>query len=173
MTGRIVDTSKDIKTNKVRITLALELGNAEILDELLDKNLSIELKPYKPRRSRDANAYAWVLMGKLAAKIGCTPTEIYQQLIQDIGDNYDIVCIKDKAVDKLRSSWSRQGKGWITETMPSKIKGCTNVVLYYGSSVYTTEQMSRLIDCIQREAKLQNIETATPEEIALMKENWK
>ena len=57
--------------------------------------------------------------------------------------------------------------------MKSKIPDCTNVVLYYGSSEYDTAQMSRLLDAIIREAKLQNIETATPEELARLKENWK
>lgn len=173
MKGRIVDTSRDLKTRNLRITLSLEDGSAELIDSLIDKTLQIDLKEYRPKRSKDANAFAWVLIGKIAAKVGATPAEVYRQLIPDIGDNYDVVCVSDKAVDKLREGWSRQGLGWLTDTMPSKLPNCTNVVLYYGSSTYDSSQMSRLLDVIIREAELQNIDTATPEEIALLKEEWK
>ena len=172
MTGKIAGAGRTL-SGKLQITITLEDGRPDFINELGDKLLDITLKPWKPKRSKDANAYAWVLMGKIAAKLGTSPQEVYKTLIPDIGDNYDIVCVRDKAVDKLRESWSRQGLGWLTDTMPSKIRDCTNVVLYYGSSVYDTLQMSRLIDLIIREAQLQNIETATPEELARYKEEWK
>ena len=35
---------------------------------------------------------------------------------------------------KLRRGWEHNGLGWVTEILPSKIAGCVNVVLYYGSS---------------------------------------
>ena len=173
MTGRIRDTSRDFKTGQIRITLTLDATQPELIDDYMNKQLDITLKEHRERRSRDANAYAWVLIGKLAAKLGTTPAEIYRELIPEVGDNYDVVCVRNKAVDKLRESWSRQGLGWITDVLKSKIPDCTNVVLYYGSSEYDTAQMSRLLDAIIREAKEQNIETATPEELARLKENWK
>lgn len=43
---------------------------------------------------------------------------------------------------------------------------------YFGSSQYDTKQMSRLIDGIIYEARELGIETATPEEVALMKSRW-
>ena len=45
-------------------------------------------------------------------------------------------------------------------------------ILYYGSSCYYTKQMSRLIDLVVEDCKEQGIDTATPEEIALLKEEW-
>ena len=56
--------------------------------------------------------------------------------------------------------------------MESKLPGCVNVVLYYGSSTYDTAQMSRLIDNIIQDCKAQGIDTRTPEEVARMKEEW-
>ena len=55
----------------------------------------------------------------------------------------------------------------------SKLPGCTNVILYYGSSSYDTEQMSSLIDLLVDDCKAQGIETATPDELARYKEEWK
>ena len=60
----------------------------------------------------------------------------------------------------------------MTEILPSKIAGCVNVVLYYGSSTYDSAQMSRLIDLVVQECQAQGIETKTPEELALLKEDW-
>ena len=80
--------------------------------------------------------------------------------------------MKSEAVDKLRSGWELNGIGWQTDTMPSKIDGCTNVILYYGSSTYDTAQMTRLINNIVEDCKAQGIETRTPEEIENMLNLW-
>ena len=56
--------------------------------------------------------------------------------------------------------------------MPSKIEGCTNVILYYGSSTYNTEQMSRLINLVVEDCKAQGVETMTPDEINRMLSLW-
>ena len=47
-----------------------------------------------------------------------------------------------------------------------------NVTLYYGSSTYDTEQMSRLIDNVVQDCKALDIETETPERLAMMMEAW-
>lgn len=53
--------------------------------------------------------------------------------------------------------------------MPSKIEGCTNVILYDGSSTYDTAQMSRFVNMVVDECKIQGIETMTPEELCKLK----
>ena len=88
----------------------------------------------RKRRSLDANAYFWVLANKLATCQGLPgTTEIYRKYIKEIGGNREYVCVKEKAVDKLCQGWERNGLGWLTEVMPSKIDGCVTVILYYGS----------------------------------------
>ena len=140
--------------------------------EVSQKEYAAELKPYKPKRSLEANAYCWVLLDKLAEKTNIPKTEIYRNLIKEIGGNTETVCVQDKAAEKLCAGWLHNGIGWVTETVPSKISGCTNVILYYGSSTYDSGQMCRLIDLIVQECKQQDIETATDSELALLKEQW-
>ena len=62
--------------------------------------------------------------------------------------------------------------GWLADTTPSKIKGCTNVILYYGSSTYDTAQMSRLINLIVDECKEAGIETVPPQRLQAMMDEW-
>lgn len=56
--------------------------------------------------------------------------------------------------------------------MPSKLQGCVNVVLYFGSSTYDTAQMSRLIDLCVQDCKQVGIETMTPAELEALVERW-
>lgn len=154
------------------LSLRLTEDVRDTYDELNGKDLSIELKEYRKKRSLDANAYAWVLISKLAEKTGLPKTDIYRNAIKDVGGNSDVVCVQDKAVQSLCDGWQRNGLGWLTETFPSKIDGCTNVILYYGSSSYDTAQMSRLIDIVVAECKEQGIETMTPQELEALKEKW-
>lgn len=138
-----------------------------------DKPYELTVEKQKRKRSLDANAYFWVLCDKLAEKTKIPKIEIYRDAIRNIGGNNSVICVRNFEVDKLRATWERNGLGWQTDTMPSKTEGCTNVILYYGSSTYNTEQMSRLIDNIVQDCNEQGIETMTPAELALLKEAWK
>lgn len=132
-----------------------------------------ELKKIRKKRSLDANAYFFVLADKLSEVLNIPKEEIYRNYVKDIGGVSEIVCVKDEAVEKLCEGWRHNGLAWQTDTLPSKLKGCTNVILYYGSSTYDTAQMSRLIDRVVEDCKIQGIETKTPEEIANLLSLWK
>lgn len=175
VTGRITAATIDIKTNNPMLVLAVNERRdfGLLVDDLKNvEKLSIEIKPYRKKRSLDANAYCWVLLDKLSEAFQISKIEIYRSLIRDIGGNSEVVCVTKVAVDRLCSGWERNGIGWQTERFPSKIPGCVNVILYYGSSTYDAAQMSSLIDRIVEECKMQNIQTATPEEIENMKSLW-
>nr|DAF37100.1 MAG TPA: NinB protein [Caudoviricetes sp.] len=137
----------------------------------IGKAYAAELSEVKNRRSLDANAYCWVLIGALSEALGRPRDEIYRHYVREMGVN-TIVCVKSDAADNIQEAWCKHGIGWVTDAFQSKLSGCTNVVLYYGSSCYDTKQMSRLIDLIVEDCKEQGIETATPAELTLLKEEW-
>ena len=136
-----------------------------------DRTKQYEVKEYKEKRSLDSNAYCWALLGKLQDKLHIPKEDIYRALIREIG-SYVIVPIKNEAVGKFRHAWSKNGLGWITETMKSKLKGFTNVVAYYGSSEYNSSEMSKLIDLVIQECQQQGIETKSQKEIESMLKEW-
>lgn len=135
------------------------------------KNEPYELVFKRVRRGRslDANAYAWVLIDKLASKLGLKRSEVYREAIKDVPGVSTIVCVKNTALGTLVASWKKNGLGWQAETMPSKLEGCTNVVLYYGSSAYDSKQMSALIDNLVAECKALGIETLPPATLERMR----
>lgn len=150
------------------ITITVTRDFREDYDRLKDADVSVEIKKWREPRSKDANAYAWVLIDKIAAALSIDKVEVYREAIREIGGVSDTVCVQDAAVQKLREGWEHNGIGWQTEVFPSKIEGCTNVVLYYGSSTYDTKQMSLLIDHLVTEAKSLGIETMTPDRLAAL-----
>lgn len=143
-----------------------------VLKMLEGRTYTCECKEFRKKRSLDANAYFWTLCDKLAEATRISKEEIYRNAIENIGGNSDTVCVKESAAQKLCTSWSRNGLGWASETSESKIQGCVNVTLYYGSSTYDTAQMSRLIDNIVQDCHAVGIETKTPQELALLKREW-
>lgn len=132
-----------------------------------------DLKEHRKKRSLDANAYAWVLMGKLANKVGLPKEEVYREFVKDVGGNYEILPIRNDAVDKWITNWQTKGIGWVCDILgESKLDGYTNVVTYYGSSTYDSLQMSKLINLIVDECKQQGVETMTSAELALLMDGW-
>ena len=143
------------------------------------KKYVAKFEEWRERRSLDANAYCWVLIGKIAAKVSTpenivTPEEVYRDAIRDVGDNYEVLPIRKDALKRWKAIWCSNGTGWLCEEIgPSRIKGYINVRNFYGSSVYDKAQMQRLINNIVQDCKALEIETLTPEELARMTEEWK
>ena len=69
LTGKIVDTSIDYVSGQPKITIAINERNEMLqgYDDIKDLDkLSIELKPYREKRSLNANNYAWKLITDIA-----------------------------------------------------------------------------------------------------------
>jgi hypothetical protein len=137
------------------------------------KVYDLTVREHRKKRSLDANAYAWVLIGKLADVMRIPPTLVYTNTIQNIGGNYEVIPIREEAVDKFKEVWTKQGLGWPCVDMgPSKIQGYRNLRAYYGSSTYDTRQMSMLIDSLIQDCKALDIETLSEEKLSAMMEGW-
>lgn len=170
MKGRLLDLSFTLN-GKQRLVIELDDDFRQDFAGLKEHDVSIEVKRWRKKRSLDANAYAWVLMDKIAQATGVPKTEVYRQAIREIGGVSDIVAVPDNAVDKFREGWSKQGIGWQTEILDSK-PGYKRIVVYYGSSTYDTQQMAALIDSLVQEAQALGIETLPPHEIARLNSLW-
>ena len=144
-----------------------------------DKLYTAKLDVKRNKRSLDANAYFWVLADKVAVELSkdgptVPPEDVYRSLIPHVGGNSVIVPIHEEAIDDWRKIWNAGRTGWIIEDMGEckNHKGYHNIRSYYGSSVYDTAQMSRLIDLIVQECKQLDIETLPPDKLEAMMEAW-
>lgn len=149
----------------------------EIINRLgivnLDKEYEVTIRPKRKKRSLDANAYFWTLCGKLGETLKRPDTEIYRELIKDNGV-FQIVPVRDDAMTRWVQTWEGHGIGWVCDDLGEcrNFPGYHNIRCHYGSSTYTTKEMSRLIDAVVQECKEQGIETMTPDQIEEMKQKW-
>ena len=131
-----------------------------------------DITPAKKKRSLNANAYAWNLINDIALAVRETPENVYREALQNIPNICEVLCVQDKAVDSMERLWIRDHIGRRVERKESKIKGCTNLYIYYGSSDFDTRQMSMLIDNLVHDAQALGIETRPEEEIKSLLEVW-
>lgn len=181
LTGAIKDLSLDFKTGKALLTLSInEKQNAMALyDELREtEKLSFTVDKYREKRSSAANRYCWKLCGEIAEKLSNdkvvhTKEDIYREAIKNCGVWYDDE-VEPEKVNWRCTAWQKIGTGWITERVDFTPDGNKEIIrFYYGSSMYNTKQMSRLIDNIVQDCKALGIETMPPDEIERLKSLWK
>ena len=100
-----------------------------------------------------ANSYLWVLCDKVAKKINSTKEEVYQNAVKSVGV-YEDIAVVSMGADKFVRNWEDKGIGWFADNFgESKVKGANRIRVYYGSSVYDQQEMSRLVDYVVEEAK--------------------
>ena len=143
-------------------------------DELDGKTIwECEIRKKVNRRSLDANGYGWKLIDLINERTRKSKLDIYRDVIEMVGV-FDTVCILDKAKDTFIENWGKKGIGWIAIDLgASKIKGCSNVQVYYGTSTYDTKQMSRFIDELVFMANELGISTLKPHELEALKNDWR
>jgi len=163
---------------KLLIEKPADIGKAhnalsQITQSVFDgKKWEIGIKPYRKPRSLNANAYLWRLCDDIAKAISITKEDVYRTAVREVGV-FQIVPIRDDAVDRWMHVWSDKGLGWFSEKMDGcRLEGYSKTINYYGSSVYNTAEMSRLVDYIVQQANEIGLETKTPDELARLKSLW-
>lgn len=122
-----------------------------------NRPLMLEINEYKKPRTRNANALMWELCEKLAEKIpGISKEDVYRQAVHTVGTCYSTT-VPTAQADALSNSWACRGVGWLAETI-GQDEESTSILLYPGSSTYTTDQMARLIDYLMDECKEEGVQ---------------
>lgn len=138
-------------------------------------NRLYDVKEHKDRRSLDSNAYFHVLCDKLRQKLGVSMAYCKNHLVADYGQ---IEYIDDEQVIyKTNCPEERMMELETPHTKCVKITEEDGKRLYFyrvyrGTRTYNTAEMAQLIEGTVRECEAQDIETATPAELAHMAELW-
>lgn len=154
MQGELLKTEKD--GNSLKIS-ALIYDTPEVLDKVVSltgKEISITLSKPKSKRSLDSNDYFWLLCGKIADKMRNSKEEIYKLMLERYGQGFTIT-VRDY-VDMEKAGikyWKKLEEGYI------KGKKYIAYRILRGSSTYTQEEFSILIDGTKQEAKDLGIST--------------
>ena len=166
MKGRIKDLGFGMGGELI-VTLTLPRHHADSLKKLMDVDIEADIKMYREIRSMSQNAYAWVLITKIAQCINppMNKEEVYAEMLKRYGQGGFISIQADKAGDVTRAFdyYVQKGEGEVNG------KKFLHYMVYIGSSKYDTKEMATFISGIVEEAKDLGIETLTPDEIARLR----
>lgn len=146
------------------------IGKAEELVKWLfnqDRDRLFEIKEHKERRSLNANAYAWALIGKIADVTRASKEEIYLKMLERYGQSEVVSVLSEIDVKGYFKYYSVFGHTGLNG------KDFTHYKVYKGSSEYDSKEMAILIDGIISDAKELDIETLPPNEIKRLNEMWR
>jgi len=149
---------------EITATFAVPHAQADDIHALIDCDCSIDVKKWREKRSLTQNAYAWVLITKIAQCISppMSKEDVYVDMLKHYGQGGMVTIIKDKSEDILRAFDYYE----ITGEKEAKGKAFLTVKVFVGSSKYDSGEMSVFVSGIVEEAKDLGIETMTPQEIA-------
>ena len=168
MRGRLKDlTFNGDGTQNITVTVGANFREA--FDLLKDKDVTVEIKKASNRRTNNQNAFAWSLIDQIAAAKHEKISTIYREALRDVGGISTMVGMKDEAIPVFREGWEKGHLGRQVEIIPGSTKpGWSNVKIFFGSSEFDTEQMSRLIDNLIQDAESLGIPTITEKELERM-----
>ena len=172
-TGELLDVSLDFKTGKGKVALLIDTSDLDVLDllaNLREKKLDIDIKKHIEKRSGKSNRYFWELLGQVCERKHLDELEEYRRRVKELGI-FRVSRIPSQDLETLKKTWENWGKAWFCEVGDTEIIGDMEfkiVFLYYGSSSFNKNQMSRLIDNLVQDCRAIGIETKSPEEIESM-----
>lgn len=167
--GKFKSIARDWMSGKWEITFTTNENITGSIDKTKDKLLRITVKQYREKRSLDSNAYAWVLMQKIAEAIQSDKWSVYLMMLERYSRAFTHIIVKPDIVDRVKAEWRT-----VRELGEITVNGMTGIQLqcYFGSSTFDTKEMSVFIDGLVYECRQLGIETLPPEEIERMKQEW-
>lgn len=178
--GILKNITKDWVTGKALLTFEAEQDVTSQIEAITGKQLRVTAKQWREKRSLDANAYYWVLIGKLAEAVQISKPRAHNLMLRRYGQNMTI----DGAGAYIRIPDTEKAENEALEASEYHIRPTSQVVegkdgisyrtyvMLLGSSYYDTKQMAHLIDGLITECKEHGIETLPPDEIARMMEEY-
>ena len=171
MKAKIVDFLY-ISPTKQRLTIDVYEDSRHVYDELKDSDIDLSMKAWFPARSASANAYAWVLINKIAQKMKESPIEVYRRYIRDYGGKTTVSCVKTSDMEEEIRTFVDGHIGRLVDVGESKIPDCVVLFKHYGSSDFTSQEMAGFLDSIMEDCRDMHIEVKRPEDIKSLLEAW-
>ncbi len=152
-----------------RQILSLELSGdfRDEYDRLKEKDLSVEVKEYREKRSLDANAALWLIVGKIADILRTGKDSVYLEMLKRYGQG-GVVKVPSKDIDNFKRTWKycEEHEKLCPEEKASYFR------FWVGSSNYDRREFSVLLDGAISEAKELGIDFISREERDRMLEEW-
>lgn len=150
----------------VTLELNEKVPALNMVDELHGADITVKIDKYRERRSLNANAYAWCLIGKIGNAILQSKEDVYFQMLKRYGQSEMISVIAHIPIKEYVKYCEEAGESTLNGKLFKHYR------VFKGSSEFNTKEMSIFIDGIVSEAQALGIQTDTPDQIARMKFLW-
>lgn len=150
------------------LLLTFKINDKDILEhigELKDNLLSLEFKPYRQKRSIDANGLFWACIGDVSRVSGISKWDLYLQILKESGQ-FTYITVKPKAVEKMKQMWRE------IEEVGEMPNGDIQLLCYFGSSTYDSKEFSYLIDNVIEKMKEWGLQPPLPRHIQEALKRW-
>ncbi len=174
MRGRLKDLTMN-RDGSQNVTVTITgFDFRETFDRLADKDLDIEIKQHRERRSKSANAYFHVLVNKIASETGEPDEAVKTRLVIEYGavardEEGTVIGFKLPASVDVSKIYQYTRK-FDQRNENGKLFNCYLVLKH--TSDMDTKEMARLIDGTIEEAKELGIETDPPEVLERYQREW-
>ena len=173
MIGKLRDLTMN-RDGTQNITVTVQADFREKFDQLADKELDIEIKQHREKRSKNANAYFHVLVNKIAGELNEADETVKTRLVIEYGtvardEDGMIIGFKLPATVNVSKIYPYTRR-FDQRTENGKLFNCYLVLK--ATHDMDSKEMAHLIDGAISEAKELGIETDTPETLARYQQEW-
>lgn len=174
MKGKLKDLTRNMD-GTYNLTVSIGPDAKKIWDKLRDKDVEVEVKQFRQKRSLDASAFCWALCRDIGQALypPLAKEEVYRHAIRAVGV-YEPLPIREDALERFSEIWSGKGTGWFVDVVDdSKLKGYKRVNAYFGTSTYNSKEMSTLIDYLVDDAEQMGLPIPLgKDEVEKLKREW-
>ena len=143
--GRLTGIQVPFRSEKAVISFEVTADPADV-ERYKDKELDITIVRHSKKRGLAANAMLWACLGEIAAAARTDNWSAYLYMLERYG-KYSTILSQAEALPDLRRVWRE------TRIVGEREDGMVEVLCFYGSSTYTTEEFSRLLDGVVSDMK--------------------
>lgn len=175
LTGKINSVAFSVD-GKPLVSFELDQGqpSLKMAQEYSGATVALKVSKHRAKRSLDANAYYWTLLGKLAAALKISNNYCHNIMLRRYGvpEEFDgkpvyiVIPDTDEAEKKASESETYHIKPTANVREGNDGNMYRTYILMRGSHGYDTAEMSRLISGIRDECQQCGIPVETPDEIA-------
>lgn len=148
-------------------------GNAESLEKFKDKDLDLDIKVHREKRSLDANKMLWACLGDIAKVLQRDTWDLYLMMLKRYG-KYTTLLVKADAVEMMRRQWREIDEVGDTTIVneDGEAKKMVYLNCYYGSHTYDSKEFSVLLEGVVSEMKDIGIEPPMSRDMQRALDNW-
>jgi len=133
-----------------------------------DQDAVWDVKKHSERRSLSANGLLWHCLDEIAKAIHTDKWDVYLMMLKRYGV-FTYGVFRENKIEHIKKMWRETEV--VGEVDVNGEKGI-QMLLYFGSSTYNTEEFSRLLNGVISEMEQMELPTPAEEETRRLLEEW-